>query len=241
MQVQMVGATDIGHCRKSNQDSLFYDQIQGIGIVADGVGGRPGGDVASYMAVNGIRNAFINCEKIRHEEIHPFLVNTIDSINKEVIEKGRDGYTGMGTTLNCLVFLGDKLHIAHIGDSRTYLYYQRHLWQLTSDHNLKTFLARGWILPPHVPSNLKETRLLRAVGFDERCEVDIYEKIIKDGDIYITATDGFFDMVDDKQITQIIDQNSHRYEKLPALLIEEANKRGGRDNITVLLSKVVRT
>ena len=141
MRIRMVGATDVGRRRKANQDSLFYDAAQGIGIVADGIGGRSGGEVASSMAVNGLRKAFLDVDMIRHEEIHPFLTSSIDRINQSLLDKGAQDSSlyGMGTTLNCLMFVGDKLHLAHIGDSRTYLYSKRHLFQLTLDHNVKTF------------------------------------------------------------------------------------------------------
>lgn len=143
----MIGATDVGRRRKSNQDSLYYDEPAGFGIVADGIGGRSGGEIASSMAVNGLRKAFLNSERIRHEEITPFLVNAVDRMNLEIVERGRreTEIQGMGTTLNCLMFVGDKLHIAHVGDSRTYLYYKKHLYQLTLDHSVGNFLERGWL------------------------------------------------------------------------------------------------
>jgi protein phosphatase len=237
----MAGATDVGRRRKANQDSLFYDAGQGIGIVADGIGGRSGGEVASSMAVNGLRKAFLDVDMIRHEEIHPFLTSTIDKINQGIIDKGAQDSSlyGMGTTLNCLMFVGDKLHLAHIGDSRTYLYSQRHLWQLTLDHNVRTFLARGWLSSNSVVPGSGESALVRALGLFERCDVDIYEKTVNKDEIYVTSSDGLFDMIKDSDIAKIISQNIDDFENLPRKLIEEANRKGGRDNITVLLSKMI--
>jgi protein phosphatase len=236
----MAGATDVGRRRKANQDSMFYDAAQGIGIVADGIGGRSGGEVASSMAVNGLRKAFLDVDMIRHEEIHPFLTSTIDKINQGIIEKGAQDSSlyGMGTTLNCLMFVGDKLHLAHIGDSRTYLFAQKHLFQLTLDHNVRTFLDRGWLSPNNVVPGSGESALVRALGLFERCDVDIYTRTVQKGDIYVTSSDGLFDMVKDSEIARIIAQNGEDFEGLPKKLIEEANRKGGRDNITVLVSKM---
>jgi protein phosphatase len=241
MQIRMAGATNVGRKRKANQDSLFFDGNQGIGIVADGIGGRKGGEIASSLAVGGLHNAFVECDIIRHEEIHPFLISTIDHINSEIIKRGQVDaeYAGMGTTLNCLLFVGNQLHIAHVGDSRTYLYYQGNLWQLTIDHNVKTFLARGWMTPQNVIPGSSEGALVRALGLFSSVDVDFYTKTVNEGEIYLTASDGLFDMVNDSQMLKILKSNEHNFEQLPQLLIQEANRQGGRDNITVLLSKIL--
>src|SRR5258708_3957849 len=112
----MVGGTHVGKVRKNNQDSIFFDEPQGIGIVADGIGGRRGGEVASSMVVEGLKRVFLETDRIRHEEINPFLFSAIDKVNGDLIEKGQQDptVTGMGTTLNCLMFVGDKLHLAHV-------------------------------------------------------------------------------------------------------------------------------
>lgn len=240
MQVRMIGATDVGRRRKSNQDSLYYDEPSGFGVVADGIGGRSGGEIASSMCVNGLRKAFLASERIRHEEITPFLTTSIDRINTEIIERGRREaeITGMGTTLNCLMFVGDKLHIAHVGDSRTYLYYKKHLFQLTLDHSVANFLERGWLPKTAVQPGAKEGALVRAVGLGDRCDVDVYEIKLKPGQLYLTCSDGLSGMVDDRRIAQIITENLDQFENLPQVLIDAANAGGGKDNITVLLSHV---
>ena len=240
MQVRMIGATDVGRRRKSNQDSLYYDEPAGFGIVADGIGGRSGGEIASSMAVNGLRKAFLATDRIRHEEVTPFLINTIDAINTEILERGRREaeITGMGTTLNCLMFVGDKLHLAHVGDSRTYMFYKKHLFQLTLDHSVGNFLQRGWLPKSAIAAGAKEAALVRAMGLAERCDVDIYEVPLKAGQIFVTCSDGLSGMVDDRRIAKIIADNFNQFEKIPQILIEAANQAGGKDNITVLISMV---
>lgn len=236
----MVGATDVGRRRKTNQDSLYYDEPAGFGIVADGIGGRSGGEIASSMVVNGLRKAFLTSDRIRHEEVAPFLVNAIDKQNLEILERGRREVeiNGMGTTLNCLMFVGDRLHIAHVGDSRTYLFYKKHLWQLTFDHSVGNFLERGWIPKSAVQPGAKEGALVKAIGLADRCEVDLYELKIKPGELFITCSDGLSGMVDDHAIARLIADNLDNFEKLPKILIDAANEGGGKDNITVLCSLV---
>ncbi len=236
----MIGATDIGRRRKSNQDSLYYDEPAGFGIVADGIGGRSGGEIASSMAVNGLRKAFIATDRIRHEEITPFLINTIDLMNSEILERGRREIeiAGMGTTLNCLMFVGDKLHLAHVGDSRTYMYYKKHLFQLTLDHSVGNFLQRGWLPKSALAAGAKEAALVRAMGLGERCDVDIYEVPLRPGQIFLTCSDGLSGMIDDRKINQLLSDNFQNFEKIPRVLIDAANQAGGKDNITVLISMV---
>jgi len=240
VQVRMIGATDVGRRRKSNQDSLYYDELSNFGIVADGIGGRKGGEIASSLAVNGLRKAFMNSDRIRHEEVGPFLVSAVDKMNSEILERGRkeQEILGMGTTLNCLMFVGEKLHIAHVGDSRTYLYYKKHLFQLTLDHSVGNFLERGWLPKSAVQPGAKEGALVRALGLGERIDVDIYEIALKPGQLFLTCSDGLTGMVEDRRIAQIITENLDQFESLPKLLIDAANAAGGRDNITVLLSHV---
>lgn len=240
MQVRMVGATDVGRRRKSNQDSLFYDEAAGFGIVADGIGGRSGGEIASSMAVDGLRQAFIHSDRIRHEEIGPFLASAIDRLNSEILERGRRDadVTGMGTTLNSLMFVGDKLHLAHVGDSRTYLFYKKNFFQLTLDHSVGNFLERGWLPRSAVQPGAKEGALVRAIGLADRCEFDVYEMPLKPQQLFVTCSDGLTGMVEDRRIAQIISDNFDNFEKLPKILIDAANAAGGKDNITVLVSLV---
>lgn len=240
MRVRMAGATDVGRRRKSNQDSIYFDEPAGFGIVADGIGGRNGGEVASSLAVNGLRRAFMNCERIRHEEINTFLISSIDRANLDIVERGRKDkqVTGMGTTLNCIMFVGDRMHVAHVGDSRTYLYYKKHIFLLTLDHSVRNFLDRGWLPKSAVQAGAKDGALVRAMGLSERCDVDIYEMELKPGQIFLTCSDGLSGMVEERKLAQIITENLSRFEKLPRILIDAANAAGGKDNVTVLLSKV---
>ena len=145
----------------------------------------------------------------------------------------------MGTTLNCLLFVGDQVYIAHIGDSRTYLYFKGQMWQLTLDHNIKVYGERGWLPKDSTLDTAKSGALVRALGLADQCEVDIYEKTLRPGELLLTCSDGLTAMVSDRRITAIMKESEHNPEQLPGLLIQEANRNGGKDNTTVVISQIV--
>jgi PPM family protein phosphatase len=240
VKIRMAGTTDIGRKRKSNQDSIYYSEPRGIGIVADGIGGRRGGEVASSIAVNSLRKIFAEPEQLRYGEITSYLSSSIDKINQDIMARGQlePEIAGMGTTLNCLLFIGNKLHIAHVGDSRTYLYQDQHLFQLTLDHNVQTFSDRGWLKPGQVGPTAKPEALVRAVGLTQHVDVDVYEINLVPGQLFLTCSDGLTGMVQDGGIAEILRKYRNRLDDLPKKLIDAANAGGGRDNITVLVSEV---
>lgn len=237
----MAGGTDRGRSRRTNQDSIFYDQNFGVGIIADGIGGRKGGEIASSLAVSHVRKSLQDGQSVRSDETRQFMINVIDRANLAIMSKGEQSKThaGMGTTINCLWFRKKTLFLGHVGDSRTYLFYKGNMWQLTLDHNVGQFLERGWLKSSSLPNNWKGQALVRALGLSSYCDVDVYQRSIQPGEIYITASDGLFDMVRDHEICQLVNKNFDNLRNLPKILIKEANRRGGRDNITVLISKVV--
>lgn len=238
----MYGRTDVGLLRKMNQDCHYFNADQGIAVVCDGIGGRKGGEVASSIAVKGMTKAFLNCDSLRQEEISPFLTSAVDKVNQQILNKGKidASIEGMGTTLNCLLFVGDSLYIAHIGDSRTYLYYKGHFWQLTLDHNMEVYVERGWLPKESLLGSSKPGALVRALGLGGQVEVDIYEKVLRPGEIILTCSDGLTSMVSDRKICSLIRENENRLDVLPKILISEANKNGGRDNTTVVITEVVK-
>lgn len=240
MRIRMFGDSDIGRVRKKNQDSVYFNEQQGLVVVADGIGGRKGGEVASSMAVRGLKKSFLECESLRHESIIPFLASSIDKVNKSIIEKGQStpSVEGMGTTLNCLLFVGEKIYIAHLGDSRTYLYTKGQMWQMTVDHNVEVYVSRGWLPRETLKGRSKPGALVRALGLSTDCEVDIYEKNLQEGEYYLTCSDGLTGMVEDRKITSMFKEYENRLEELPKALIAEANKNGGKDNITVVVTEV---
>ncbi|NRA64086.1 MAG: serine/threonine-protein phosphatase [Pseudobacteriovorax sp.] len=242
MRIVVYGNTNIGRVRKNNQDSIYVSSEHGLVVVADGIGGRKGGEIASSMAVNGMKNAYLSCESLRHEEVSPFLIKSIDSVNKAIINHGKNNadLEGMATTLNCILYVGEKAYICHLGDSRTYLYYQGQMWQLTFDHNIENYVERGWLPDETLMNNPKPGALVRALGLAEECDVDIYEINLRPGEILLTCSDGLTGMVSDHEIRKMIRANTSQLHKLPNILIEAANRNGGVDNITVAISGVLK-
>lgn len=240
MIVRMYGATDVGRSRKMNQDNFFFDARQGLVVVADGIGGRKAGEVASSLAVSGIRSQFKKLQTLRPEEVATFLSDSVSRANRNILERGQmdPAVEGMGTTINCLLFVGGKVFIAHIGDSRTYLLFGGGIWQLTLDHSIEIYLKRGWLAEESLDSNARPGALVRALGLSSQVDVDLYEKDIKQKEIYLTCSDGLTSMVSDRQILKIVKEHRHCMETVPQMLIDQANLNGGRDNITVVLAEV---
>jgi serine/threonine protein phosphatase PrpC len=240
LRIKMYGSTNVGRVRKENQDAIYFDEIMNFGVVADGIGGRAGGKEASAIAVRGLRRAVVESEMIRHDQADSFLVNALDAVNSEIIKVGREDVskTGMGTTVNAVMFFADKAHIVHVGDSRTYLYDRGHLFQLTIDHNVKTLLRRGQIEQSDVLPRVSKDALVRALGLSEQFDPDIYTLQVRTGQILLTCSDGLYSMVEDRKILHLLNKHAHKPNELPKHLIDAANQGGGRDNITVLLSIV---
>lgn len=236
----MYSATDVGRVRKINQDSHTHDEILGFGVVADGIGGKPGGDVASQIVVKTIRESIRKAHSITYSQIAHFMLRQVQKSHHAVLNYGQEHrqYEGMGTTMEFLFFVGETINIAHVGDSRTYVYYRDHLFQITIDHNIKTFVERGLIQAKNRVIQKNGSRLTKGIGILDNPDPDFYQKRLTRGELYLTATDGLFDMVEDGQIKHIISSNLSNIEGIPDQLINQANKNGGRDNTTVLICGV---
>ena len=169
MRIVCYGLTDIGRSRKNNQDSIYVSSEDGLVVVADGIGGRKGGEIASQIAVKGLKKAYRESEKLQPDEVSPFLIKSIDKINQNIINHGQKHpeVEGLATTLNCLVFVKGRAYISHLGDSRTYLYYRDNMWQLTFDHNIENYVERGWLPDETLMNNPKSGALVRALGLAE--------------------------------------------------------------------------
>ena len=236
----MIGDSHIGKRRKINQDSIFYDAKLGLGVVCDGIGGRAAGEKASSLVVDFLQHSYRQSTKIGQADTTPYLIDTINQANLTLIERSRtdEALLGMGTTVNCLAFKGDKLFIGHVGDSRTYLYHKGHMFQLTMDHSVEEFTKRGWLSQAVLNRNPKKGALVRAIGLFQNLDVDVIEIRLREKFIFLTCSDGLSGMVSDQRILELMRKHENELEKLPDVLIKEANKMGGGDNITVLLSQV---
>jgi protein phosphatase len=222
--------------RAANQDSALA--VEGLFAVADGMGGHRGGEVASDVAINALR------------EQAPILTSTdlLDAIhvaNDAVVARSVDdpALRGMGTTL-CVLALVEageqaRLAIANVGDSRVYLFAHGELEQMTDDHSLVAALVReGRLSPEEAESHPQRNILTRALGIDTDVLVDAWEVIPAVGDRWVLCSDGLFNEVSEDQIAAVLrrlaDPSDAAHE-----LVRLANEAGGRDNITVLVVDIV--
>ena len=250
MRLRMFGATDRGLVRTSNQDAYFCDAEWGIAIVSDGMGGHKGGEKASQLTSDGLRNAFEAKSSINLEDISTHLDEALQLINAEIRKHSRDNESlrGMGATVNYLHFAGGHVAIGHAGDSRTYLIkaflkpegrLRYGMWQLTIDHNVESFIERGLLVPgvdvPEGPlTERQKSRLTRGMGVVEDLKADLYYRKIEEGDVYLTCSDGLHGYVSDRDILQAL--ISGPIGKSPERLIKAAMQAGAPDNVTVVVS-----
>lgn len=234
--VTAVGRTDAGRRRKHNEDSYLVMQEHNLFVIADGMGGYAAGEVASQLAVDVIGEAFRTktftgdpdaTRPRRGDE----LVRAIQMANMAILTQARanEAQHGMGTTLVSCRFSPNKqrVYIAHVGDSRCYRIRDNAIKQLTQDHTLGAAGITG-------PAAAK---LSRAVGIQDTVEVDLEIVAPKPHDHYILCSDGLSKMVPDEMIKELILAQPD-LDAAVAKLIEVANDRGGRDNISVILVRV---
>jgi protein phosphatase len=234
--VSAVGGTDQGKKRKHNEDAYVVLPSHSLYAIADGMGGYAAGEVASQMAMDVLKTSFeqeqfggapISGLPRRGDE----LVRAIQSANAAILTQARENehQQGMGTTLVAARFAPNRkrVYIAHVGDSRVYRLRDGHLHQLTTDHTLGAAGVTG-------PS---ASKLSRAVGVFDDVEVDLAIDEPREGDHYVLCSDGLFKMVPDDKICDII-YGASNIQAAVDELIREANSRGGKDNVSVILVRV---
>jgi PPM family protein phosphatase len=245
MGVLAAGITDIGQKRSSNQDSIYLDNDLNLYIVADGMGGHQGGDIASQMVIEVYPKVFKeNFEKIKDPD--KLLEHCSKVVNEKIFARAQmdSQLQGMGTTLVVLYFHSNKLYINNIGDSRAYLINQKHLFQLTRDHSLvQEKIKMGIYNRENALKDKMKNVLTRAVGFEDFVESDTFEYEVNKSDLFFICSDGLHGKVHEKDILEIITKKykdvSHlTQEKLDNMtkdLINKANANGGNDNISVIV------
>ncbi|MCO6430388.1 MAG: Stp1/IreP family PP2C-type Ser/Thr phosphatase [Deltaproteobacteria bacterium] len=234
--VRYTAGTDIGMRREENQDSfgIIKSDLFRLFIVADGMGGVKGGATASGMAVNIIEEML----KDREELTDAALVEAIGVANRMIFEKGShdSALNGMGTTLVALAFIGSKLIIANVGDSRAYRIRGDRIKRLTEDHTLVMELVRSGTISLEQAGNHPVSHMLtRSLGPTPEVEVDCFESLDspQKGDRYLLCSDGLYNLVTEPEMFEIL--NGHPMDEAIEVLIDLANQRGGTDNITIIL------
>lgn len=246
MQISARGLTDIGQVRATNQDTYLINSEANLYIVADGMGGHAGGEVASSMCVELVAGYVVDkihrLNRVVNKNIDWHVYETLSSaVNRastKIYERALEEpkLSGMGTTVSLLLFMRGKAYVAHVGDSRAYLVRNRFIYQLTNDHSLSSELQRrseedgsgAKSNKPAIASNI----ITRSVGYQEEEDVDTHTVDVESGDLYVLSSDGLHSMISDAEISLCVSK-----ENLDAVtsLVDLANERDGKDNITVVV------
>ncbi len=241
--MRVFGRSDIGLKRKSNQDCFYYAKVgESVlwAVVCDGMGGVNGGDVASNLAVKSIKESLSNeiweeLGEIQSSDIKKMLKNALKKANLKIFTNAQDNknLTGMGTTAVLVAVVNDKIHVAHVGDSRAYLVRQGKINQLTIDHSMvQEMIDEGEITHEEAKMHPNKNIITRALGISKDVDVDYSMKTKKPGDAVIICTDGLTNYLDQKEILDYF--KMEKGEAFVDDLISAANERGGADNITVV-------
>ncbi len=231
---ETIQMTDTGRQRRDNEDSVYAHAP--VFVVADGMGGAQAGEVASQMAVEAFEQGLP--ESGSPEER---LASRVQEANQRIHElsQAEREHEGMGTTLTA-AYLDDDSHvaIAHVGDSRAYLFRDGQLKRLTQDHSLVGELVRrGKLTEEQAEEHPQRSIITRALGPEPSVEVDTWSYPVRDGDVLLLCSDGLTSMITEEKIVEVLD-SSGKLEQAADRLIREANDAGGRDNITVVLSRL---
>ena len=239
--MKVFAKSDIGRARGMNQDAYYASQPSdsvGLYIVADGMGGCNGGEVASTLAVtaakNFIENNFAETEHTK-ESLQELVKNGIEYANMLVYEKSKEvpELEGMGTTIEVALVHNNRVYIGHVGDSRIYRIRKEFIRKLTTDHSYVQKLVKdGTISKEEAVHHPKKNMLTKALGCTSFVEPDVTVKGFLKDDILVLTSDGLTNMVKDQEIYEIVKDN---IEVATDKLIDKANENGGLDNITVII------
>jgi serine/threonine protein phosphatase PrpC len=237
MRITVAGLTDVGQKRNNNQDHMLVDEELSLFIVADGMGGHQGGEVASQIAVHSIQEVVKESfEKEKGVDPHTLLQRAYAIASARIYQKSQETpkLKGMGTTAVAALLRDNTLYVANVGDSRAYLVAPPYLWQMTEDHSLLNEQIRaGLVKPENAPFFAAKNVITRSVGFEERVVCDVIERELVDGDFILLCSDGLSGTVSDRRIGDVC--FTLPFKDVAPRLIEEANRNGGDDNITVVV------
>ncbi len=243
------GATDIGRRRRNNEDAYLLDDRLGAYLVADGMGGANGGEIASQMAVCGVQEALLARESGMHANKdcvdaaeHPLceiLPLAVRQANRKIHARAEvePGLRGMGTTFTGLIFDRGFVFLAHVGDSRAYRIRGARIEQISEDHTyVNEMVKAGAVHPDKAESVAWKHVLMRAVGVERDVKVDVRAFTTRPGDLFVLCSDGLANVVSTEEIGHTVLEGF--LNGAPDRLVRLANARGGPDNITTVVMSV---
>jgi len=248
------GQRDIGQLRQSNQDNFFTlvaslaheDSELGFGlfVIADGMGGHAGGEIASSLAVRTVAHHVLanfllpTLSEEPTEALQSLLVEALENANRIILAQARRAGSDMGTTCTAALLLGPALYLAHVGDTRVYLLKPNAFEQLTTDHSaVGRLLELGQIAPEEAHDHPLRSQLYRSVGQQPTVQVDFLYQRLGPATKLLLCSDGLWSMLPDEQIYATLTEDDKPTE-LCSTLIKQANEAGGEDNISVIVVRL---
>ncbi len=230
-EVRAAGLTDVGRTRERNEDALFVGRT--VFAVADGLGGHKAGEVASRLALSPIEAA--DEQGARRAAHH--IAEAVRKGNRAVYERaqGDPGVSGMATTLTAVAIHDGIAHLAHVGDSRCYLLRGGAITQLSRDHTLVArMVADGKLTPAQAEQHPQRSVLTRALGHERDVDVHTQNVVLSSGDRLLLCSDGLSGLLGDEELLRLANSGSD-LDEICRSLVDEANARGGPDNITAIV------
>ena len=252
LAVEVAAKSDVGCVRTNNEDNFGYDLGAGIFAVCDGMGGQAAGEVASKLGIDVLLNYF---RQAATSGEYPQVGTAVDGLspeatalfsairlaNQTIYETGqqKEASAGMGSTIVAALIKGNALAIANVGDSRIYLIRQATIQQLTQDHSLvMEQVRRGYLTREQAQQSDLQNIILKALGSEESVDPDVEDLVVVPGDILLLCSDGLTKYVRDEEILRLV-SSVDSLEQGCDSLIQTAKDRGGDDNITCMLLKVM--
>lgn len=243
LKLRIAGKTDTGLLREHNEDFIGFDEDAALAVLADGLGGRASGEVASCMAVTSILTELRPDRPLNADSGNLFdeLLRAIDAANLRIFHAAGANkcHNGMSTTLIAARIEGRRMFAGCVGDSRLYLLRNRQLEQLSHDHTLINDLLAKGAMPDNGFSLVNIDHILtRALGIHDAVEIDRLEHELQGGDLLLMCSDGLWSMVADWEIKDILNYNSEDLDRCIVKLVDSANRNGGKDNISAILMRL---
>jgi len=241
IQLRATGRTDVGMARKHNEDCFDINRDRELYVVADGMGGHSHGEVASRIAVDAIRDFIVEdrCDDSRatfDQRLKAAVRSAHDEVLRAIVQDA--SLQGMGTTVVGMQVFEGRAALAHVGDSRAYRFRDGELSLLTQDHTwVHEQVQAGYLSEEQARHHPLKNVVTRALGSEQEVVVDLQEVELRSGDIYLICSDGLTTMLDDHDIADTL-KNNEGIESMCKGLVDEANRRGGLDNVTVVLVAV---
>lgn len=240
IQFEAAGYSDIGNGRTRNEDAFLIDIRHGLFVVADGLGGHPGGDVAAQAVIQYLPRLLRRRLKSGQVATSIAIKNALLDLNAAVRLSGQRNpeLRGIGSTAACLMITDKNATIAHMGDSRIYHFRDGELSCLTQDHSVTAMLLRGGeISVSSVARHPARGQLTRYIGMEQEINPDVLSVRVKQGDRFLLCTDGLWNVLSSKRMTKLLSVGASS-EAICWVLIEAAKAARSQDNITCVVVEI---